>query len=89
MISDLKGPNQIIYRKYKLNQLMLDIPTAFEPEENHPTNQINQLLESLYYTDGYTTGRYPYHPCLLLKLVLFAYTQGIRSGRMKIGQTCG
>ena len=61
---------------------MLDIPTAYEPEENHPAYQINQLVESLDFTDEYTTGRYPYHPRLLLKLVLFAYTRGIRYGRM-------
>lgn len=61
---------------------MLDIPTAYEPEENHPAYQINQLVESLDFTDEYTTGRYPYHPRLLLKLVLFAYARGIRSGRM-------
>ncbi|WP_245150419.1 transposase, partial [Weissella cibaria] len=68
-----------------MNQLMLDIPTAYEPEENHPayqTYQINQLVESLDFTDEYTTRRYPYHPCLLLKLVLFAYARDIRSDRM-------
>ncbi|MGG7602840.1 hypothetical protein [Weissella cibaria] len=38
-----------------MNQLMLDIPTAYEPEENHPAYQINQLVESLDFTDEYTT----------------------------------
>lgn len=71
-----------MYNNYSMNQLMLDIPTAYEPEENHPSYQINQLVESLDFTDEYTTGRYPYHPRLLLKLVLFAYTRGIRYGRM-------
>ncbi|WP_252180874.1 transposase [Pediococcus stilesii] len=64
---------------------MLDIPTAYEPEENHPAYQINKLVEFLDFTDEYTTGRYPYHPGLLLKLVLFAHARGIRSGR-KISQ---
>ncbi len=76
-VSASKGLNQIVYTNYSMNQLMLDIPTAYEPEENHPAYQINQLVESLDFTGEYTTGRYPYHPCLLLKLVLFAYARGI------------
>jgi len=70
-----------MYKDYNMQQLMLDIPTAYEPGENHPAYQINQLVESMDFEDNYTTGRYPYDPRLLLKLVLFAYARGIRSGR--------
>lgn len=44
-------------------------------------NQINELVEHMNFKDLYHTGRYPYHPALLLKLILFAYARGFRSGR--------
>ena len=40
-VSASKGLNQTMYKNYSMNQLMLDIPTAYEPEENHPAYQIN------------------------------------------------
>lgn len=30
-----------------MNQLSLNIPTAYEPELNHPARYINQLVEGL------------------------------------------
>ena len=71
-VATSKELNQTMYKCYSMNQLMLDIPTVYESEENYPAYQINQLVESLDFTDKYTTGRHPYHPRLLLKLVLFA-----------------
>lgn len=32
---------------YNMNQLSLNIPTAYEPELNHPARYINRLVESL------------------------------------------
>ncbi|MGV3184723.1 IS1182 family transposase [Weissella paramesenteroides] len=70
-----------MYKQYNTKQLILDIPTAYEPAENHPAYQINELVEHMNFEDLYHTGRYPYHPALLLKLILFAYARGFRSGR--------
>jgi len=68
-----------------MKQLILDIPTAYEPAEDHPAYQINELVERMNFEDLYRTVRYPYHPALLLKLSLFAYARGFRSGRKSNG----
>lgn len=69
-------------KNYNMNQIMLDIPTAYEPSKNHVAHYINELVESMNTNIFYKTGRpVEYDPRLMMKLVLFAYTRGIRSGR--------
>jgi transposase len=63
-----------------MKQLILDIPTAYEPAENHPAYQINEPVEHINFEDLYRTGHHPYHPALLLKLILFAYARGFVLG---------
>lgn len=61
---------------------MLDIPTAYEPSKKYVAHYINELVESMDTNIFYKTGRpVEYDPRLMMKLVLFAYTRGIRSGR--------
>ena len=63
---------------YNMNQLSLNIPTAYEPELNHPARYINRLVESLALRRPNIMGRpREYDPRMLLKLVLLAYSYGV------------
>ena len=65
-----------------MNQLSLNIPTAYEPESSHPAHYINRLVESLAIRRPRIMGRpREYDPRMLLKLVLLAYSYGIISCR--------
>ena len=65
-----------------MNQLSLNIPTAYEPESNYPAHYINRLVESLAVRRPRIMGRpREYDPRMLLKLVLLAYSYGIISCR--------
>ena len=65
-----------------MNQLSLNIPTAYEPESSHPAHYINRLVESLAVRRPRIMGRpREYDPRMLLKLVLLAYSYGIISCR--------
>ena len=67
---------------YNINQLSLNIPTAYEPELNHSARYINQLVESLASRKPNIMGRpREYDPRMLLKLILLAYSYGIVSCR--------
>ena len=67
---------------YNMNQLSLNIPTAYEPESSHPAHYINRLVESLAVRRPRIMGRpREYDPRMLLKLVLLAYSYGIISCR--------
>ena len=67
---------------YNINQLSLNIPTAYEPELNHPAHYINHLVESLAVRRSNIMGRpKEYDSRMLLKLVLLAYSYGIISCR--------
>lgn len=65
-----------------MNQLSLNIPTAYEPESSHPAHYINRLVESLAIHRPRIMGRpREYDPRMLLKLILLAYSYGIISCR--------
>ena len=67
---------------YNMNQLSLNIPTAYEPESSHPAHYINRLVESLAVRRPRIMGRpREYDPRMLLKLVLLAYSYRIISCR--------
>ena len=67
---------------YNINQLSLNIATAYEPEKSHPAHYINQLVESTAIQKANIMGRpREYDPRMLLKLVLLAYGYGIFSCR--------
>lgn len=69
-------------KNYNINQTVLDIPTSYVPVENHVAHYINELVEAMDVNIFYTTGRpLEYDPRLMMKLVLFAYTRNVRSGR--------
>lgn len=67
---------------YNINQLSLNISTAYEPELNHPARYINRLVEGLAIQKPNIMGRpREYDPRMLLKLVLLAYSYGVISCR--------
>ena len=67
---------------YNINQLSLNISTAYEPELNHPVRYINSLVEGLAIQKPNIMGRpREYDPRMLLKLVLLAYSYGVISCR--------
>ena len=62
---------------YNMHQISLHMATYYEPEESHPAQYINSLVEELNIDDfGYGVGRpRDYDTKMLLKLVLFAYSR--------------
>ncbi|WP_243115724.1 hypothetical protein [Periweissella cryptocerci] len=70
-------------KNYNMNQIMLDIPTAYEPDKNHVAHYINELVEDMDVTIFYTTGRpLEYDPPIMNETSFYSqYTRGVRSGR--------
>lgn len=67
---------------YNINQLSLNMSTAYEPEKDHPAHYINQLVENLAVQEPGIMGRpREYDPRMMLKLVLLAYSYGVFSCR--------
>lgn len=67
---------------YNINQLSLNISTAYEPEADHPAHYINRLVEKLAVKNTQVMGRpREYDPRMMLKLVLLAYSYGLVSCR--------
>ncbi|WP_288490384.1 IS1182 family transposase, partial [uncultured Limosilactobacillus sp.] len=67
---------------YNINQLSLNIATAYEPEADHPAHYINRLVEKLAVKNTQVMGRpREYDPRMMLKLVLLAYSYGLISCR--------
>lgn len=70
-----KGPKIMI--NYNMQQISLHMATYYEPEENHPAQYINRLVEELNIANfSYNIGRpRDFDTKMLLKLVLFAYSR--------------
>ncbi|WP_048000899.1 IS1182 family transposase [Lactiplantibacillus herbarum] len=67
---------------YNMNQTTLSIALDYIPEENHPAQYINRLVENLKLKYEYQFGRpREYDLGAMLKLVLLAYSYGIFSSR--------
>lgn len=67
---------------YNMNQLTLNLSTAYEPEAGHQAYYVNQLVESLSIKQASILGRpREYDSRMLLKLILLAYSYGITSCR--------
>ncbi|WP_245585288.1 IS1182 family transposase [Schleiferilactobacillus shenzhenensis] len=62
---------------YNMDQLVLDITTAYVPAPDHVVHHINDLVEAMDYQVLYQTGRpREFDPRAMMKLVLFAYLRG-------------
>ncbi|MCC5889023.1 MAG: IS1182 family transposase [Alkalibacterium sp.] len=74
-----------MYTQYTMNQTTLPLEIDSLLPNNHIVYSINQVVEDLenthYQLIANDFGRPAYHPKLLLKALLFAYSEGIFSGR--------
>lgn len=75
----------LMYINYIMNQTCLPLElTAFLPE-NHIVFSIDKIVESLPSTTFeaiyHTYGRPSYHPKVVIKALIFAYSEGVFSGR--------
>jgi transposase len=77
-----------VYREYEPNQDFLLPPSLKEwLPERHPVYFISEVVDGLdlseileYYERG-TRGQPPYHPRMMVKVLLYAYCMGVRSSR--------
>nr|WP_274315664.1 transposase [Staphylococcus hyicus] len=74
-----------MYKNYNMSQLTLPIETEITFPENDVSTIINHLVESIpdsEFNDYYNhRGPSSYHPKMMLKILLYSYSQSIFSGR--------
>ncbi|WP_212883143.1 transposase, partial [Tetragenococcus halophilus] len=74
-----------MYTHYTMNQTVLPLEISSFLPENHLVYSIHQVVEDLdtrsYELIKNDLGRPAFHPKILLKALLFAYSEGIFSGR--------
>lgn len=82
----MKKSNKVVFKTYEMNQLML-LPPSLEEfvPENHLVRVVNQAIEGMNidpllarYQGGGTSS---YHPKMMLKVLVYAYSQKIYSSR--------
>ncbi len=74
------------FKKYRQNQIMLMPPNLDDKiQEDHFARYINEVVDELDISDieeGYSDlGCHAYHPRMLLKVILYGYSTGVRSSR--------
>ena len=77
--------NKVTFKSYNMNQLKLPIDLEIDIEENHLVKIINSAIERMdlsilinQYKGGGTSA---YHPIMMLKVLVYAYTQKIYTAR--------
>ncbi|REI31876.1 transposase, partial [Staphylococcus felis] len=74
-----------MYKNYNMSQLTLPIETEITFPENDVSTIINHLVESIPDAEfnAYYNHRGPssYHPKMMLKILLYSYSQSVFSGR--------
>ncbi|KIO60482.1 hypothetical protein B4064_3532 [Caldibacillus thermoamylovorans] len=74
-----------MFRHYTMNQVVLPLDLEIKLQENDIAFTINELVESIPEEafQGFVrqTGRPSYHPRMMMKIILCAYTQTVFSGR--------
>ncbi len=74
-----------MYKNYNMNQLVLPINLEVKLQDNDIAFVINDLVESIpdeaFHNFLQKTGRPSYHPRMMLKIILCAYSQSVFSGR--------
>src|SRR5690606_23710499 len=75
----------LMYKNYNMNQLVLPINLEVKLQDNVIAFVINDLVESIpdeaFHNFLQKTGRPSYHPRMMLKIILCAYSQSVFSGR--------
>ncbi len=65
-----------------MTQLILPIETSVFILQSDISYQINNMVEPIFYNEfKHHCGATPYHPKIMLKVILYAYTQSVFSGR--------
>lgn len=74
-----------MYRHYNTPDTAFVLNSDFTVEDNHIVRFISLFVDSIPDSElvlsPYPTGRPAHHPKVLLKMLLFAYSRGIYSGR--------
>ena len=74
-----------MFKHYTMNQVVLPLDLEIKLQENDIAYTINDLVESIPEEafEGFLrqTGRPAYHPRMMMKIILCAYTQSVFSGR--------
>lgn len=74
-----------MYKDYNMSQITLPLNIEVLIPENDIAHYVNQIVESIpneeFYEFKHSRGASSYHPKLMLKIILYSYTQSIFSGR--------
>ncbi|MBC2303601.1 transposase, partial [Listeria booriae] len=74
-----------MYINYNMDQLILPMDLETMIPEHHVSRTIHQQVEAIPEIDiqkwQTAEGRPSYHPKMMLKVILYAYSQGVTSGR--------
>ena len=71
-----------MYRDYNKTQLTLPMETSVLIPTNDITRYVHNIVETILETEfRHHRDAISYHPKMMLKVVLYAYTQSVFSGR--------
>ncbi|WP_214481684.1 transposase, partial [Bacillus sp. SM2101] len=74
-----------MFKNYIMNQLVLPLDLEVKLQNNDIAFHVHNLVESIPYKAFEpflrNEGCPAYHPCMMLKIILYAYTQSVFSGR--------
>ncbi len=74
-----------MFKDYNMNQLVLPLDLEVKLQKNDIALDVHHLIESIppeaFEPFLRNEGRLAYHPRMLLKIILCAYTQSVFSGR--------
>ena len=80
-----RNNNKVVFKEYNMSQLKLPIDLEVEIPDNHLVKIVNSTIEQMniepliqQYKGGGTSA---YHPKMMLKVLVYAYTQKIYSSR--------
>ena len=77
--------NKVTFKAYDMNQLKLPIDLEVAISENHLVKIVNNAIEQMDLTPLFNKykggGTSAYHPMMMLKVLVYAYTQKIYTSR--------
>ena len=70
-----------MYKNYNMSQITLPLNIEVLIPENDIAHYVNQIVESIpneaFYEFKHARGSSSYHPKLMLKIILYSYTQSV------------
>ena len=74
-----------MYKNYNMTQLTLPMETSVLIPTNDMSRHVNEIVETIPESEfdefKHHRGATSYHPKMMLKIILYAYTQSVFSGR--------